>query len=144
MTSRTSGFTLLEILVVLVILGLALGIVANRGPARSPALDARGAAGQVARAMRLARSQAIAGNRPVAFTLDVARRAFRVGAGPWQALPPELGLGLVATADTAPGTIVFDPEGGASGGRVRISTGQAALSVGVDWLSGRVMVGDGG
>lgn len=152
MTSRAEpqgGFTLIEVLVVLAILGLTLGIIAARGPARSPALDARGAADQVARALRLARSQAIAGNHPVAFTLDVARHGFRVDDGPWRPLPPTLALDMTAAteraADPTQGRIVFDPDGGATGGRVRIATsaaalGAGALSVGVDWLSGRVTV----
>lgn len=141
---REGGFTLIEILVVLAILGLALGIVAGRGPLRSANLDARGAADQVARALRLARSQAIAGNHDVAFTLDVARKAFQVGEGAWQPLPSTLDLGIVeATSrqnDPARGRIVFAPDGGATGGRVRIATGPRAVAVAVDWLSGRVTV----
>lgn len=131
----------------LAILGVALAIIATRGPARSPALEARGAAQQVARAMRLARSEAIAGNRDVEFTVDVARRGYRVGQHPWQSLPRTLELGMVAvaerTADQALGRIVFSPDGGATGGRVRIAVGTASLIVTVDWLSGRVTVLDG-
>ena len=147
MTSRAdrqAGFTLIEVLAVLAILAMAIGIIAARGPARSPALDARGAAGQVSRALRLARSQAVATNRPVAFTLDLARHGFQVGEGAWQAIPAELGLAMVAVAEANPdparGRIVFNPEGGSSGGRVRISAGRSALTVGADWLSGRVTV----
>lgn len=141
---RQAGFTLIEVLVVLAILGLALAIVAAHGPARSPALEARSAADQVARALRLARSQAVATNHPVAFTLDVAGHRFRVGDGAWQALPTGLGLAMTAAAEADPdparGRIVFAPEGGATGGRVRISVGHSALDVSVAWLSGRVMV----
>ena len=71
-TQRQLGFTLIEVLAVLVILALALGISAGRGPTSSPAFDARGAAEQLARSMRLARSQAIAANADTAvgFTLS--------------------------------------------------------------------------
>lgn len=137
-----SGFTLIEVLVVVAILALSVGIIAGRGPARSPGLEARGAADQVARGLRLARSRAIAGNHAVAFTLDVARRSFRVGDAPWQALPPTLDLGMLAAAEAAPdpalGRIVFAPDGGATGGSIRVG----ALTIGVDWLSGRVTVAD--
>lgn len=139
------GFTLIEMLAVLVILALALGIVAGRGPARSPAFDARGAAEQLARGMRLARSQAIAGNAEVAVVVDVARRGYQVGGGPWQAFPATLEIGVTgvpAGAGTA-ARIVFAPDGGATGGRVRVAGGGAALVVAVDWLSGRVTVGHG-
>lgn len=144
-TPRERGFTLIEMLAVLVILALALGILAGRGPARSPAFDARGAAEQLARGMRLARSQAIAGNADIPFTVDVARRAFQVGRGPWQPFPPTLDIGITAVPGET-GTaarIVFAPDGGSTGGRVRVSGGGAALVVAVDWLSGRVTVGNG-
>ena len=145
--ARDRGFTLIEILVVLAILGLTVGLVAARGPARSQALDLRSGADQVARSLRLARSQAIAGNRDVAFTLDLARRSFHVGDGPWQALPPAIELGMVTAngaADApAQGGIVFAPDGGATGGRVRLATANRVLIIAVDWLSGRVAVVNG-
>lgn len=131
---------------VLAILGFAAYIVAARGPARSVALDVRGAASQVAGGLRLARSQAIAGNRVVAFTLDSDRRSYRVGDGPWQALPGALRLSMVSVQDSLPnpqqGRIVFDPEGGATGGRIAIAAGESALGVSVNWLSGRVTITD--
>ena len=145
--NRDRGFTLIEMLVVLAILGLAVGLVASRGPTRSPALDLRGGADQVARALRLARSQAVVTNRDVAFTLDLARRAFSVGDGAWQALPSTIELGMTAAAGardlSAQGGIVFAPDGGASGGRVRLASANRVLIVTVDWLSGRVAVADG-
>ncbi len=140
-----AGFTLIEVLIVLVILGLAIGLVAARGPARSPALEAHAAAGQVARALRLARSEALLRNAEVAFTLDAARHGFRVGDGAWRQLPPTVALQMHAAdgaADPARGQIVFAPDGGATGGRVRIATRGKSVLVAVDWLSGRVSIAD--
>ena len=144
---RDGGFTLIEILVVLAILAMSIGIVVGRGPARSPALDARGAVDQVARALRSARTQAIAGNHEVAFVLDVDRRAYRAGSGPWQTLPPTAGVAMLAAAEggVAPGLgrIVFSPDGSATGGRIRVGAGSRMATVSVNWLTGRVAV-DGG
>lgn len=129
----------------LAILALAIGLLASRGPPRSPAFDARGTANQVARSLRLARSQAIAANRDVAFTLDVANRNFRIGDGPWQTIPPTVDITVTAVAADAGSSarIVFAPDGGSTGGRVRVAGGAAALVVLVDWLSGRVTVANG-
>lgn len=141
-----AGFTLIEVIVVLVILALSIGILASRGPPRSASLDARGAARLVEGGLRLARSEAIAGNRDVAFTLDVAQHRFRIGQRAWQALPGTLALKMDAVAERGPadaGRIIFAPDGGSSGGRVRLAGGAVALVVGVDWLSGRVTVADG-
>lgn len=139
------GFTLIEVLAVLAILGLAIGILAGRGPPRSVALEVRQTANTVAQSLRLARSQAIAVNGDVAFVLDVARRGFRVGDGPWQAIPPALDVGVTAVAGEASSAarIVFAPDGGSTGGRIRVAGGAAVRVVVVDWLSGRVTVGDG-
>ena len=70
--SRDAGFTLIEVLVVLVILGLTAALVLARGPVRSAGMEARTAASEVAETLRLGRSVAIAGDRPAAVTLDVA------------------------------------------------------------------------
>jgi general secretion pathway protein H len=50
-----AGFTLIEMIVLLVVIGLVLSLFIQRGPMRSPALEARVAADQVAQGLRLAR-----------------------------------------------------------------------------------------
>lgn len=136
---RKNGFTLLEVLIVIVIIGLAIGIVVSRGPARSVALEARSAAADLARAFRQARGQAILLGRPVPVVVDFQRRIFVVdgAAHPWPA-------GVVlspAVAHVRAETLRFDPDGAGSGGRVDVTDGQTGLTVAVDWLTGRVTVG---
>ena len=60
-----AGFTLMEILVVVVLLGLVLAIVVGAMPRRGGGVDLAGAAGDLAGALRLARARAIAFGRPV-------------------------------------------------------------------------------
>jgi prepilin-type N-terminal cleavage/methylation domain-containing protein len=59
-----AGFTLIEMIVVVVVIGLVLSLFIQRGPMRSPALEARAAANEVAESLRLARSRAIFANGP--------------------------------------------------------------------------------
>ncbi|HYZ64612.1 MAG TPA: pseudopilin H, partial [Acetobacteraceae bacterium] len=59
----------------LVILGLVAGLVLVRGPQRSAEVDMRQATGLVAGALRVARSRAIATNRPVAVRFDAGPAA---------------------------------------------------------------------
>lgn len=144
MTSRTEGFSLIEVLVVLVILALSAGMVLGRGPSRSPSLEARAAAAQISQALRLARAQAISGGERVVFVLDVGLGGYRVGAGPVQALPRGLALSMTAVAGLTTGEriggIDFLPDGSSTGGRVGVAGGAARAWVGVDWLTGRVSV----
>jgi general secretion pathway protein H len=139
-----AGFTLLELMIVLVIAALMTTLFAINGRPVSPATHARGAARAISGALRSARSEAIMTNRSVSFTLDAANRRYRWGQRPEQALPGDLQVSLLTSRDQvasgAAGNIRFDPDGGSSGGRVTITGGDRTIMVGVDWLSGRVSI----
>ncbi len=145
-----AGFTLIEMIVVLAVLGFVLGMVLSRGPQRSARLELDGAAREIAGALRGARARAIAQDRPVLVAIDAADHAYTVD-GATHALPKQLPLKLVANgAVAAPGggaarlaAISFLPDGSSSGGRVEIAGGARRVLIGVDWLTGRVSVADG-
>ena len=74
---RARGFTLLELLVVLVIVGIAMGAVAfNAMPDERQQLQTE--AQRVALLMQMARDEAIVRNRPLAFESDVNGYQFLV------------------------------------------------------------------
>lgn len=139
-----AGFTLLEMLVVIVLLGLALGIVLQRGPVRSPAVELRAVAGEMARTLRQARAQAVATNRTVAIRFDLPGHAYAVDSGERRALPAALSIRFTsvtpgARTGGAPG-IGFAPDGSSSGGFIAFGEGARTVDVTVDWLTGRVGV----
>ncbi len=140
------GFTLLELLVVLALVALVLALV--------PPMFSRGVSGTELRAtariftaeLRGARSEAIARNAEVAFTIDVEAGSYGVGAAAGSRRVPE-GLTLVlVTAESEQvglrrGSIRFFPDGSSTGGRITVSRGDKAYDVTVDWLTGRVSLG---
>jgi general secretion pathway protein H len=142
----SNGFTLIEVLVVLVVLGLLIGIVVTRGPQRSVTLDVRAAAQTIAANLRAARAEAIAHNRDTVFVLDVAQHNFRIGSGPVSQLSPNIALAMLtvagATGQTM-GVMRFSPDGSSTGGRIALSEGTKRVQVLVDWLTGRVSINDG-
>ena len=139
---QPGGFTLIETLVVLVIIALAIGLVAMRGPGHSARLELDGAARDVAGMLRMARAQAIAQDRTVAVGFDATAHALRIDGTLREALPAAIGVRLVPPVSGGD-VIVFDPDGSASGGRIDLVGKARTVLVKVDWLTGRVTVAAG-
>lgn len=133
-------------IVVVAIMGLVLAMVAARGPLGMHTLTARAAANELASGFRQARARAIADNRPVAVSIDLAGHRWRIGVDKPTALPRDMEIAVLTVAgQSAGGTaadIRFLPDGSSTGGRVELKDGRRRMRIGVDWLNGRVSVGD--
>ncbi|MGF1525321.1 MAG: GspH/FimT family pseudopilin [Candidatus Competibacterales bacterium] len=142
--SFSRGFTLLELLVVLVIMGLASLVVPPVLSGIGDTLALKGGARQLAAGLRRARSQAVTQQRPVRLMVDLERRQFQLDAGRWIDLPaPGVATVALHTAqsevlDDQRAGIRFFPDGSATGGHVVLDNGRLAYRVNVDWLTGRV------
>jgi general secretion pathway protein H len=123
------GFTLLEMIVVLVILGLAAGLIMMRGPMHSSRLDADAASRELAASLRLARSRAIAQSRDVALVLGA--NGYVVDGLPARRIPSDVALSGTAQ-------IRFSPDGSSSGGAIIVQGAASRASIVVDWLTGQV------
>jgi general secretion pathway protein H len=143
---KPGGFSLIELVVVLAVMGFILALVVGYRAPWSSGLNLEATAAELASGLRLARSQAIADNRPVAFALDLASRHYRVGGDPPRSLPPKLAIGLLTVNgeqhSATFGDIRFNPDGSSTGGRITLADGGRRIAVGVDWLTGRVTVAD--
>jgi general secretion pathway protein H len=141
-----AGFTLIEVIVVIAILGFALVLVIGYGSPVSRGLDLRGSAAMLASGLRLTRSEAILHDKAATFDLDLAGRRFRAAGGPVRQLPGRLAIELLTVAGERrkgnTGDIRFNPDGSSTGGRITIADRGHRMSVGIDWLTGRVSVVD--
>ena len=73
------GFTLMELLVVLAIIGFMVSLIPGVMLRASPSIDLDRAAGAIADALRRTQSQAVLDNREHLFVIDVESRQFRAG-----------------------------------------------------------------
>jgi general secretion pathway protein H len=142
--AAAAGFTLLEMIVVLAIIGLATLFIGFGRTPLSPATETRAAALAISGALRSARSEALMTDQSVWFVLDTAALSYRWGQRPAEQLPRDIRLGMLTSRDQqiaeSVGRIRFDPDGGSSGGRITITGGNLIWQVGVDWISGRVSI----
>jgi general secretion pathway protein H len=145
-TVGTAGFTLIEVIVTLAVLGLALVLITGYKAPWSRGLGLKGTAAELASGLRLARSQAIVRNRPVALDLDLSGHRYRVDDGALRTLPANMAIELLTVAGEnrgrSEGEIRFNPDGSSTGGRISLAEGGRKVAVGVDWLTGRVTVAD--
>jgi general secretion pathway protein H len=139
------GFTLLELLVVLGIIGLILAFVPGFVLRGQPDFDVEVAARAVADGLRATRSAALLENREQLFALDVEERLFRTAS---MRAPVQIDRGIELTFQTARsellsegiGQIRFFPDGSSTGGRIGLTLDGRHTEISVDWLTGLVAV----
>jgi general secretion pathway protein H len=142
------GFTLLELLMVLVIAASGYALVVRLTGGGVSGAELKSAARAVAAGLRDARGTAIATQASAVLTVDLERRTIEVsGGGRPRSLPPRLDLKLYTAqseiVDERRGAIRFYPDGSSTGGRVTLAAGERKLLVDVDWLTGRVSIKEG-
>jgi len=123
-----AGFTLIEMIVVIVIMAMVAGLVMVRQPWHSAGLNTDVTVRAMTQALRLARSRAIAQNRDV--TLVTVANGFSVDGGAAWMLPSGEALST--------SQVTFAPDGGSTGATIVLAAGPRRIAVTVNWLTGRV------
>jgi general secretion pathway protein H len=136
-----------ELLVVLAIGGLLLAVTPPLITAALPGVELKAAARRTAGSLRLAREIAIAEGRDVAWVLNIEQQRYGIEGDPRSgSLPGGLSVELVAAAEEmesdAVGAIRFYPDGSSSGGRVILGRDDSGYQVGVNWLTGRILIAE--
>ncbi len=146
-TARPNGFTLVELLVVLTVIGLIMALAPIAMYRAMPSLELRTTTRELAAALRNTRSTAIRDNRETTLTLDVEAGWYRLdGRKGERTINPEIKLKLltatIETEDESVGRIRFFPDGTSTGGQITLARGESTYYILVDWLSGRVQIAD--
>lgn len=141
----SGGFSLIELLIALLLLIAALTLAPpffNKGISSA---EFKSSVRLVAAGLRSAQSQAIARNQEKLFIMDVEKRQFSLGTElPPTKLPSSLTLKM-KTAESeqiseSEGGIRFFPDGSSTGGAITVTSDAAALSLSIDWITGKVTI----
>ena len=144
---RQRGFSLLEVIVVITIIGLAYVVLPKMVFSGVSGAELRANARAVATGLRIARDVAINTKREAVLSLDMENRQFTLpNNAKLHKLHELLDVKLyTAQADLISekvGTIRFFPDGSSNGGRVTVGTGERGFEIDVDWLTGHVTIND--
>lgn len=141
---RAQGFTLLEVLLVLVILAIAAALIL---PAlvQPSGTQLRTTAGSFAAGLRRARNEALNTHHEVRFMVDLDAKEFQFSAhARRRSVPSQISLSVFTARsevlDNHRAAIRFFPDGSSTGGRVTLSVGERRYHVDVDWMTGQVRV----
>lgn len=131
-------------MLVLVVAALLAAVVAPNIQPALAAMQLRTATQDVASALRHTRGQAMGRGLEAAFILNVERHSYTVtGRQKPYLLPQSVKLGLLTAdflASESQGSIIFYPDGSASGGRVTLEGAGRTRLVDVNWLTGNIVI----
>jgi len=142
---RLQGFTLIELIVVMVIM---VGVIATVAPAVSRSMggaDLAGGARKLVTLLKVCRNQAIVAGLPVRLSLEPTQRRYKVSGDKHIYNWPE---NAVASIEKTNGIvdiqkeIVFYPDGSSSGGQIKLSAERRFYIIDINWITGRILINE--
>jgi general secretion pathway protein H len=141
---RAAGFTLIELIAVVLIIAIATGLAAVAMTGGLDGMRLRSASGDIAAQLRFTRVQAIATGERKDFVIDPRAHAWQAPKKHHGTLPKQLGIEFYGAREVQPspgqGAIAFFPDGASTGGRIRLRAKKAVRDIDVAWLTGEVRV----
>ncbi len=138
------GFTLLEMLAVILLIGIAAAAVSVSVSRGLAAARVRAASGELAATLRATRAQAIVQGQQKLFELDTRDRSYHGADGRTARLPEGMQLSITSAREDQPdnhtGRIRFFPDGSSTGGHIILKRGTREWRVNVEWLTGAISV----
>lgn len=141
--ARSTGFTLLELVVALAIVGLLLAAMPLAVSRAYESAEYRATVRNLMAGLKTARLEALRTGRGIAFVVDLGERRFGLEERMSDTLPERLTVRMLVAdneiANEGRGSIRFFPNGSASGGVIDVLRPSGdGVRLRVDWLFGRI------
>lgn len=137
MADAQRGFTLLEMLVVIVLISVAAGLVGFGLQQGLRAAKERQAVGQIVEALRSTRARAIVSGTTESTVFDLRQMSVQAPGRPKKYWPADLHVTL-HTAEQAGSAVAFYPDGSSTGGNLLLANGSRRWRIDIGWLTGSV------
>ena len=143
--NANAGFTLFEILVVFVIIGLILTIVPPFLPNVIASSQAKTATRELAANLKKTRSLAITRQQETTLSLDIKENVFSIEKQKKKlAIPKTSSLSIITARSEQlsenEGRIRFFPDGSSTGGQIKLNYQKKEYVIDVNWLTGKVKI----
>jgi len=143
--NKNKGFTLIEIIVALVILGMILAIIPLLLPNVIASTETKAAVRELAAGLRYARSQSITKQKETMLILNVEKKFYQIDKQQKKLkLPDDTQLTLITarseqhSQDQA--SIRFFPDGSSTGGRIKLGNDNKMYTIDINWLTGKIKI----
>jgi len=139
---KISGFTLLELLVVISLLAMIAGIVAANLQRGSTSAQLNSQTRQLMALLRQTRTRALSESQILVMSAGEDGTRYRVGPSEEDVALPE-GFSVAIQSNTqvqgfAQNQILFYPDGSSSGGQIEMHSPAGDAEIDVNWLTGEV------
>lgn len=131
------GFTLLEMLAVILLISLAVGVLGLGARQAVQAANERRVVGQMVDALRTTRAGAIVSGRAARTEFDLQRLTFQAPGRAPHGWPPSLQVTL-HSAEQVASAVEFYPDGSSTGGNLLLANGSRRWRIDIGWLTGSV------
>lgn len=137
MPNPQRGFTLLEMLVVIVLISIAAGLVGFGLQQGLKTARERQVVGQMVEALRSTRARAIVSGQSARTEFDLQALSFKAPGRPLKQWPADLQVTL-HTAEQAGSAVEFYADGSSTGGNLLLANGTRRWRIDIGWLTGSV------
>ncbi|MCF6202871.1 MAG: GspH/FimT family pseudopilin [Methylococcaceae bacterium] len=144
---KKKGFSLIELLLVIVIIGIMITVVASNAGTGNETTVLKSASREIASALRYARGIAMTNRKESVFQFDLDENSYQMTG---KSKVYKLSKDIEVTLDVAQsqiegdgmGAVRFFPDGSSTGGRITLEISKIKRQLDINWLTGQVEISE--